>query len=136
MKSTSKSKPIFLPVNAKYYGAILLLFTSVFFIYCRNYNTAIFQQFYLLKPTMKFMILISFFIIAISKEKIEDEFIMHLRFRALVSAFIYGASIFVLNIFLNEFNHELNISAFHLLCLQCFWYVSGFQLYKKSSTQN
>ena len=132
MRSTVKSKSIFLPVTAKYIGGCIVLLTTVSAVFIRERNHEMLQQLFWLKPILKCLILFGFMVMIFSKEKIEDEFIMHKRLQAFLFAFIFGMVQYMGNIFLKELAGKLNDSAFSILCCQSTMYLFRFHSLKNN----
>ncbi len=80
------------------------------------------------------LILIAFLILALSKEKIEDERSMKLRFRAMASSFLFGVGFIVVGPFVSilfDGSFESDIHAYQLLFTMFLWYFGIFSYAKK-----
>ena len=80
------------------------------------------------------LILIAFLILALSKEKIEDERSMKLRLVAFAATFLYGVGFIVIGPFVSILFHgsfEIDIHAYQLLFTMFLWYFGVFYFMKK-----
>jgi hypothetical protein len=128
------SKIIFLPRAFKLIGTIIVLFASVLFFVKLNSGVSI-------KEFIKFdtdirnyaiyaILILGFFLIIFSKEKLEDELIAHFRVRAVFITIILHSVFFFIFTFTSLTLHFVNFPAIILMNSLFFFYIITFNIQK------
>ena len=88
-----------------------------------------------IKEILKIVFMISLLILALSKDKVEDELTLKLRLKAFAASFIFGAVGVIINPLVNlliEGSYFIHNSAFELLTSMLFFYFLIYYLSKRS----
>lgn len=137
-RGIKRLEAIKLPHNWKKIGIILLIFTFIGLFLLRFFDGPQETVKFIIKRTM----LISFLIIALSREKVEDEMIRNLRGQAFSLAFIWGvlysffqpAANYVVDHFLNKNASAFSeLGGFQILWFMLAVYVLLFHYFKRLS---
>ena len=121
-----------LPNKFKILGYVLLAISIVFFGIAVTEIISVEKE--ITKNIFFDLILIAFLILALSKEKIEDERSMKLRLVAFAATFLYGVGFIVIGPFVSILFHgsfEIDIHAYQLLFTMFLWYFGVFYFMKK-----
>ncbi|MCL6217420.1 hypothetical protein [Zunongwangia pacifica] len=121
-----------LPYKFKIVGYALLAISILVFI--GAFTEIISVEKAIIKNVLFNLVLIAFLILAISKEKIEDERSMKLRLVAFAATFLYGVLFIIVSPFVNILFHgsfEIDIHAYQLLFTMFLWYFVVFYFMKK-----
>ncbi|MFC6858697.1 hypothetical protein [Zunongwangia atlantica] len=121
-----------LPHKFKIVGYVLLTISILFFGIAVTEIISVEKK--ITKNIFFDLILIAFLILALSKEKIEDERSMKLRLVAFAATFLYGVLFAVVSPFVSILFHgsfETDINASQLLFTMFLWYFGVFYFMKK-----
>ena len=121
-----------LPHKFKIVGYVLLAISILFFGIAVTEIISVEKE--ITKNIFFDLILITFLILALSKEKIEDERSMKLRLVAFAATFLYGVLFAVVSPFVSILFHgsfEIDIHAHQLLFTMFLWYFGVFYFMKK-----
>lgn len=96
-----------LPVHYKKYAFGIMIFSVLFIVLTKSKLLPIDKD--IVKEISRTGILVSLFMLAFTKNKVEDELTSKIRLKALAGAFLYGVVIVILNPFLNIlFQHSFS----------------------------
>ncbi|WBL23290.1 hypothetical protein [Zunongwangia sp. HRR-M8] len=121
-----------LPHKFKIVGCLLLAISIVLFGIAVTEIVSVEKE--ITKNIFFDLILIAFLILALSKEKIEDERSMKLRLVAFAATFLYGVLFAVVSPFVSILFHgsfEIDFHASQLLFTMFLWYFGVFYFMKK-----
>lgn len=89
----------------------------------------------LVKEFVKVGVLVSLFLFAMTKDKVEDELTIKIRMNSFAISFIYGTVLMAIKPFTNLLFHNsfmIDISAYQLILTMLFLYFLSFYYYKKN----
>lgn len=129
MKSTDLK---LLPHKFKIVGYVLLAISLVLFIISSTDLIAVEKE--IIKNGFFDLVLIAFLVLALSKEKVEDERSMKLRLLAFAATFLYGVIFALISPFgsiLFNGSFEIDLQANQLLFTMFLWYFGVFYFMKR-----
>ena len=121
-----------LPHKFKIVGYVLLAISLVLFIISSTDLIAVEKE--IIKNGFFDLVLIAFLVLALSKEKVEDERSMKLRLLAFAATFLYGVIFALISPFgsiLFNGSFEIDLQANQLLFTMFLWYFGVFYFMKR-----
>ena len=128
-------KPLLLPTYFKWIGLILFFVAIAALAISKEFFDSCLIKIALYKMIVKTLIAISLVLIILSKEKIEDEFILQCRYRALAGSLLMTIILAIINDWLaflcNDAGSNLFNSSFKIACYASWMYLITFRNLKR-----